>query len=511
MRKKSLRWLRWPLIFGTSAVAGWALTSAVVQRRISAVWQDFPTRRVSMYPSSLGQGVEARVSTMSKRGSLDDLAAWLAELAAETSPDRLRAALDVVPGLPETWGMLAAETALARFADIDPRAALDYALLRLGDGSAAWNALANVLRSRAADDQESLRRYLPAVARQLTHGQGGVATLAALNPEESLAFIQRWQLPLDHPGVQECIRGAIRKIAKTDPMRALQTVEKFGVRIDGFGRGSPEMMVQAWAREAPEAALEWIQQHSGNPNDPFATITRGGYLEGIAMGGIAQRDPQRVMDWFASRTAVPHRWNSVEWMALQGLRKANPEGATRVLETMVPADQQAAAAAGALDPWGASPFGSDAKAAIAWVASWPPEWRTSSPPSGEADATLSDGDFKQWLALGVKLSPAAEARIADQVELNPEGALTEFRSASSAVQRSALSGVIAGLVNSEPTTAAALLDELPRGEAWAKAALQLATEWSRFDRTTADTWINTLPAGTAQRLRTQVTEGRIIR
>jgi hypothetical protein len=510
MTKKLSWWLRWPLVLGLSAVAGWVTTSAVIQRRISAVWQDVPMRKVSMYPAMMGRGVEARVSSLAKRESLVDFAAWLGELAVESSPERLRAALDAARRLPHQWQMIAAETALARLADIDPRAALDYALLRLGDGSVGWNALANLVRARAAENPESLRPYLTAVARQLTRGQGGVEMLAKLSPEESLAFVWRWQLPLDHPGVKECVHGAIEKLGRTDPARALQVLENFGDMADGHRQGLAQTIAYFWITQSPEAALRWIQEHSGKPADPFTDIDRDGFLEATAIGYLARSDPEVLVDWAKSCPAGPNRSGDYPMhRALAILRTENAEAAWQVLTTVVPPPQQAAVAGGLLDNrLGTVTISAlEAKSDIAWLTAWPPEWRSSSSPLREIDALLPDAEFHQWLTLGMKLSPAAIARVADGVESDLAAALAGFRDSSPAAQRSALPGMIDGLVNTDPARAAALLQTLPRGEAWANAAAQLATEWSRFERPAAESWISTLPPGMAQRLRAEVAKG----
>ncbi len=448
-----------------AAALGWAGMSVWLRRSVSAVWKDTPLATRAPYPAPVALGAQSRLERFAAKRDVVGLAAWLNEVANETSVDRLRAAVDAARSLPSGWAIFATRVALERLADVDPEAALDFALLRLGNGTPGWNALANLLRLRAGADPGQVRPFLTAAATQLCLGHGGVEALAKLRPDECLDVIERLHLPPGDPGVAECLRGA----AEAHPARALALMDG-----DDDARNR---VIRRWMEGDPEAALVWLRTNAGHPGAIAATemaalidsAVREQRIEGII---AAEGGRTRILRALAAKDAA------LTAKALAAL--SEDERATLVRDLadneMLPEHPQQA---------------------LLWLETLPPDLRPSYIPMGWPVPTEA---LPRWLALGTE-SWTVHGQVAGLVQARPETARDWFDSLPPAAQSGALSGVVDGLATVDPQQAADILSTQPRGQRWSAAVTSLAEKWGAYDPTGVAAWIGTLPPHTAREAR----------
>ena len=426
------------VLFTAAALLGWAGTSVALRRKVSAAWRGAPALGGVPAPPRLANAAAGRVQRLAQSFDVADFATWLGEIAAETSSARLLQAIDDAKALPAEWRTFAVRVALERLADLDPAATLDFCLVRLGDGTVAWNALANAVRLRFAGDPASLRRCLEAAAVQLAHGDGGAAELGRSAPEECCEFIARHGLPLDHPVVME----AVRRAGRTSP----GSVFRHGLHaVIEHERREP--LLRDWIALAPDEALEWMRTFGEGEAksralaealvawkkgdaEARATVLRTAPLDAVRL--LAEADPAGVWPHISS----PFNWEEVnsgisEWISAHQHEPG--------WEEKLPPEWRQTVEKGRRQAEARSRFGSDAAAARAWL-----------------DAL-----------------PAGE-------------------------RAQALGGAVAALADDDPAQAASILSSGPRGALWAEAELALGRKWAGYDPAAAKRWLDTLPPLTAR-------------
>ncbi len=264
--KRFAKRLLWAVL---AVVLGWMTMGIGLRRSVKAVWKDTPLSHRTSYSAAIRAEAISAVEQIGKSGRSRDLAAWLAEVAAEKSVERLLADVDAARTMPAGWRIFATRIALERLADVDAAAALDFALLRLGEPSIGWTALANALRLRAADNPEQLRPFLLAAAIQLCNGSGGVAEMARLRPRECLGAILRLHLPLHLSGVSE----AFNACAGANPLAVLEARPDLPPDVR-------RQFLLSWSFTDPAGALVWMHAH---PADADERTKRSAVADDAAM------------------------------------------------------------------------------------------------------------------------------------------------------------------------------------------------------------------------------------
>lgn len=357
----------------------------------------------------------------------DDAAALLARLE------------DAARSLGGSDYVAATSMVLTRLTELDPQAALDYALLTPGFAQRSW--LSAIFFAWARSDfaaSQAAFQNLPAMART-------IAAQAILRAREDLGQAAREALAneLGLPAV---------------PLTPTATFEQAWAQAQRGGNDRVRMnqlqqVLQAWTATDPQAAWDAVQAIDNR------RLRQGMTYQ--AMYFWAQNDPQGAIDAIAGNTRMDER----NQMLMQAVTVLGERDLSAALERV------------SLLPEGLQQSGR--LALVAQVAAQDP---------GLLDEWLSEGDgnrFKRQAyqqLLSPLLSGSGDASL-DWIDRLP-----------TADAREAENLAITYLSSSDPERAVARIDNLPPGSARNNATVSLVGNWASSDPRAAAAWFDTLPA-----------------
>jgi len=209
----------------------------------------------------------------------------LARLRAEKDPNRRRRAVDeLCAGLeaPELRALLTAlgrqfsmalferdlgEKLLARWAEIDPRAAADYAVET--NGSTDWSSIYGVLQVWAGSDLAAAKVWALASRDRVGHQSGVnaiISVLAETDPQAALAFLD--ELP---PAKRKSlyISTLFPSFAQKDPTHAAELALQLTSRA--LRQQAAREVMAVWGVKEPGRALGWFFQSVPSEIDEWQT------------------------------------------------------------------------------------------------------------------------------------------------------------------------------------------------------------------------------------------------
>jgi hypothetical protein len=357
----------------------------------------------------------------------DDAAALLARLE------------DAARSLGGSDYVAATSMVLTRLTELDPQAALDYALRTPGFAQRSW--LSAIFFAWARSDfaaSQAAFRNLPAMART-------IAAQAILRAREDLGQAAREALAteLGLPAV---------------PLTPTATFEEAWAQAQRGGNDRVRMnqlqqVLQAWTATDPQAAWDAVQAIDNRQLRQGMTYQ--------AMYFWAQNDPQGAIDAIAGNTRVDDR-NQMLMEAMKVLGERDLGAALDRVSLLPEGLQQ-----------------SGRLALVAQVAAQDPSL---------LDEWLSDSDSNRFKRqayqqlLGPLLAGNDDASL-DWIDRLPE-----------ADAREAENLAITYLSSSDPERAVARIDNLPPGSARNNATVNLVGNWASSDPRAAAAWFDTLPA-----------------
>lgn len=274
----------------------------------------------------------------------------------------IEAAMAEVRGMPRGMDMfMAANLLTARYAEIDPKAALGF--VSEAGGMERMMGTGSILRSWAAKDPKAAGEYVTGTILEegsqdgwaLQRTIGSVASeWAKSDPEAALAWAK--SLPEDVSG--NALESVIEHFTSQDPEKAAEVA----MGLEGDKKiEALQSIADQWSRTDPEAAVAWAEGLEGDARDRA--------LE-EALQGLAYKDPAAAVDYLANTiTDAEERDSLLPDVASRWARKdANSAAeAAEWLTTQADGDGRARATGEVMGSW----MDSDAAAASAWLDSQP--------------------------------------------------------------------------------------------------------------------------------------------
>ena len=313
----------------------------------------------------------------------------LLEYYSDLDPDQFESEIKKLQGLPMSQRMLAMNLLFSRWAETDPKGALEQS--RQMGFPEMFMARAGAVSGWAASNPEGLAREYTSNPDDFRMGPGGrgsgdtvsmiAGEWAKQNPEAAL----KWARTLEGREAGEAISGIFNEMAQQDPEAAL----RMATSLSGEERGDAyESIAESWAISDYAAADKWINSLSGEEksearfaaveslanvspaqaaqetnklpegeerDDLVAEVSRewarqdapaafdwltesgsdGAVEEGIGrvVGALAREDPERVLEYIDSQSAGEVRDNAVQGY-VYGSRDAPPAETIRLAETI---------------------------------------------------------------------------------------------------------------------------------------------------------------------------------
>ncbi len=313
----------------------------------------------------------------------------LLEYYAELDPDQFESEVQKLQGLPMSQRMLAMNLLFSRWAETDPKGALEQS--RQMGFPEMFMARAGAVSGWAASNPEGLAREYTSNPDDFRMGPGGrgsgdtvsmiAGEWAKQNPEAAL----KWVRTLDERETADGISGIFNELSQQDPQEALRMAATLG---DNDRGDAYESIAESWAISDYAAADRWINSLSSeeqgkvrfaaieslaNVSPPqaaretaklpaseerdelvaevsrewarqdapaaFDWLTESGsdsaVEEGIGrvVGALAREDPERVLEYIDSQSAGEVRDNAVQGY-VYGNRDAPPAETIRLAETI---------------------------------------------------------------------------------------------------------------------------------------------------------------------------------
>jgi hypothetical protein len=313
----------------------------------------------------------------------------LLEYYAELDPDQFESEVQKLQGLPMSQRMLAMNLLFSRWAETDPKGALEQS--RQMGFPEMFMARAGAVSGWAASNPEGLAREYTSNPDDFRMGPGGrgsgdtvsmiAGEWAKQNPEAAL----KWVRTLDERETADGISGIFNELSQQDPQEALRMAATLG---DNDRGDAYESIAESWAISDYAAADRWINSLSSeeqgkvrfaaieslanvSPSQAaretaklpaseerdelvaevsrewarqdapaaFDWLTESGsdsaVEEGIGrvVGALAREDPERVLEYIDSQSAGEVRDNAVQGY-VYGNRDAPPAETIRLAETI---------------------------------------------------------------------------------------------------------------------------------------------------------------------------------
>jgi hypothetical protein len=405
--------------------------------------------------------------------------------------------------------------ACARWAEIDPDAALQFVLSNK-QASFRANAISSIIAGIARNDPALARLKLAAIddpALRRSAQWSVLSALAASNPDEWVAAIKA------DPSLARNYGGPGQYAAEwamDDPVAAAKRVMQLPADMQKSGVVA---IAKVWAGKDSAAATTWAQ----SLKDPQQ---RNQALAAIA-GGIAAQDPDAALATLASLTPAARRAGLASvFVTLADLdfdaalakataltdpadRRAalallagggngdgeyinrSPEQLNAVLATLPPGSMRS----NALNQLGSQLAGCSREVAAAILAGYPPKDREKMQICMLQN--LSYSDPTRALEIYQSLPPGKSESYGygfyhGLARLDPEAVLKLVAGKPPQEQAEAVGYAFAQLASNDPAAATRRLDDYPAGPVRDAAMTQLASTWAQSDPDAAKAWVATL-------------------
>ncbi len=381
---------------------------------------------------------------------------------------------------------------LTALADKDPAKAFAVWQTPRGKSTAPWgdDAEEGIFRRWAQQD--------PRVAMDNASKSGGGAHQAVIDewagskPTEALAYIRSGNL------LEIGLRSSILLplLLQSDSAAAHNALSQ-------ASEGEIERISRKWTDRDPSGALHWAQ--SQPPDSPLVRAILGGVA-----GKIAFSDPERALQVLGSLPPESEdnpqgrmrdfEIRSAHREAFASLAATNPERAREMILTNPEMVKR-----GALDGYLTYAFANDSAAGIEQCREW-----LTNPALKEATTSAALMAFRWGHGAGARDPSeviAALPELAEKVDsdvlsgwakANPTGAaefIMQRAAAGKPVEDLKSEGVIAEIAIARPEWTSVWLQRLPDAALQVEAAHTLAANWAAFDPDAAGRWIDSLPDG----------------
>lgn len=416
--------------------------------------------------------------------------------------------------------------ALARWAETDPRAALQQALA-IDDRQLKTNAVSRVAASWAAHDLLGAQ----AAAELLANDNIGsvfrfalVHQMAETDPAALVAYVNdspqlanavapaiaddfkamdrkealRWAEQMHGRAGEVARQSAVQSWAQEDPVAAFEYAQS--LRVGDERQQLMHVVATAYGRRAPESALAWLESLPQAPTDLRASV----------ISGIAQVDVDRAID-LAFRDPPQRsnlssgqfsRWrfgmlSSVISNAMAERDRSIPDLASRVL-ALPDSNERSNALQTLTNLW----LQKDSRAMLDWMTT-----ESGLPREGLSQivGTLTRSDPQLAASYTNRVPPALRelwiANVAQSyARLDPQAAtewLGQFHDERE--YSTGIAAVAMQAVNYDPAMAARLLGSLrDSGDNTKNTVGAVAESWAARDEQSARVWVRSLPEGTVR-------------
>lgn len=373
--------------------------------------------------------------------------AALYRLVAEADAAAVEALVDQAESLPPGSDRRAALSILyARYADLDPTAALAHLRRRGDDVSLA--GLRAVFGGWARSDLEAATAAAAELPARLRVPAGTAMLISRddLSVEARRDLAQRLDLEdvLPRIAMMQTVEQGVQ-----DPRAAWQAA--LGAGGGSMSQARLSAVAQAWARQDPVAAMEAV------------TALRNPSMQQMLQHQVlhewSRRNPAEAVDWVMSRPPSPARRQQVA-TALAGLAASDPYLALEMAQGL---------------------SGAERDQALGRVLS---RWAENDPAAAAASLSLLGDGRAQRNAMG----PIAAA----YARRDPVGALEWLAGMAPEASLPATAMMFSVLTNQDPLQAGTLVSRLPDPQSRRLAARSVAQVWARQDPEAAARWVDTL-------------------
>ena len=310
------------------------------------------------------------------------------QVTSAIPPERLVA---LAEGLGGQRSMFALQTAVERWAETDPLAALAYAE-GLPAGQQRERVLSGVVRSYASADPEAALAWL-AAQRDLSEEIEGAlySGIAQADPDRALDLFLGGDL-LDGQSLMGGQRGMplLMSLATSGSIDRERIADRLLDVRDGLGPSYMQMFLSSWSQTAPEDTMSWLarnaaaidaglleqvasnlaRQDPGLVSDLTSQVpgtVRDRWIVGVAQG-YAQQDANAALAWLDQYAGQPV-YGEAALVVAQHMAQYDAPRAAALLASADMSDARAAAAAASLAfHWART----NPSAAQAWVRGLPP-------------------------------------------------------------------------------------------------------------------------------------------
>jgi hypothetical protein len=329
---------------------------------------------------------------------------------------------------------------------------------------------------------------------------------SAKEPEAALAWVrQSSSASLLGPRLAQ----VLPQVARTDPRAALAAVSE--IESKGSRQAALARVVKEWAAKDPAAAAGYLTN--------FPPRQRPGFIKSIAEAW-ARQNPEAAVEWAQSRTDESERMNALSG-AFAALAETAPTRAAALFSGLegTKADLRAFNVNDLSRKWAASDLAaasdwakglSDASLRAAAVSGVLEHWLELDP-RGAADFAVSVRDGAEQLnsplawrhTFGPGLPLSHDERLGAIVSAWSQ---RDWQAASDWVNQlpaggardAALKGLCQGLAASQPEKAAAFVASMPPGSAQSEAAADVVNRWAQQDPKATAQWVRAFPEGQAR-------------
>ncbi len=305
-----------------------------------------PGSATSVAPGRSGKGASSLREVLAEPGQTNRIMSLL-QYYSDLDPSEFESEMQKLQGLPMSQRMLAMNLLFARWAETDPRAALEQS--RSMGFPEMFMARAGAVSGWAASDPEGLaKQYTDNPGDFRMGGRGGrgggdtvgmiAGEWAKQNPKAALA----WARTLDERERDNAIAGVFNELAQRDPKEALSMTADLSAeeRLDAY-----RSIAESWAISDYAAADRWISSLSGD-EQASARVEAVGALANIdpkkaAGEALKMPDGEQRDDLVAD---VSRQWarqdpsSALAWLTTSGGEGAVEEGIGRVIGSLARED-----------------------------------------------------------------------------------------------------------------------------------------------------------------------------
>ena len=446
----------------------------------------------------------------------------LYEIIGRMSPDEIAAAIKIAGQQPSEKRRLLQRMLATRWAENDPKAAMEFAMnLEHDIQSATTDAVLQIWV--AADRQAAMRwaQALPSGKARASALYGLVTTLAEREPALALQYLDT--LPASS-NTESSYYSVFSSWVAQDAAAA-------GAGVLALPRGANRenairATIDGWVQREPAAALAWAGQipeqtarteafdiaygrwAASDPQAASAAVlgmppgdARNHALESI-LRKIGANDAGMVSNLIEQMPPGAGRDSAVNGLIAR-MTKGDPATAAQYLLTLPSGSARTKAVGNLASSWARE----DAPATLAWLSQLPDD-AAKKPLMRNAVEQLAERDpraaVEYWLKAGLQDGLSDKGRNLAKLSWlwarqDPAAALAWARQIKDeTVAGNVMSNVIGGIANTDPRQAADLVSQMS-GSPQMNAATMVSELWARSDTRAAADWAMRLPNAEAQR------------